>query len=512
MSDVDGVDALMTPIRPDQLDRGAVIAQSLDNQWVPAKLTKEMIDRGKSLEEVGERRLKEVRAEYFRSLINASQVVINRAYFYNNQAISCDLTGGDQSRTAHQRLLASGALVPFLLNERHPAEAPPAHLDVRADGFTAWQDTLGSMRSGDRVRCVRMSWDDPENDRANKEHTRTRLFQPFTEKVQGLTAKDTEILAAQVGVAREDTDLFRSRLGEVVGFSNDLSVHREPVVRNVLYKEFVTAPGTNVAEGRYDGNKPFAAEIKQLLDLIYNVNLADALDRYPLTPAGSLRRVALQEAREARHTGGFVEDPEELLTFLRRQAFAAVQDHLTPSAVNALTLQDIWQLRQSTAWNDYVDAFGALTAAPGAFHDSVGRVFDRYVRLNSEILKLAKERRQATPKKWRPVIEVVVTLGAAVFTAVSGEGMWQIAGAVAPLTVSGSVGGSVQLILRNRMEGRQEQRFAREIATVRLASAREWSQFHDLVRRLPGYQETTDAARSATASTTTQDNEDLLEY
>ncbi|MPY60195.1 hypothetical protein [Streptomyces spongiae] len=512
MSDVDDIDDLMTPIRPDQLDPGAVIAQSLDNQWVPGRLAKKMIDRGRSLDEVGEQRRKEVRAEYFRSLINASQVVINRAYFYNNDAISCDLTEGDESRTAHQRLLASGALVPFLLNERHPAEEPPAYLDTRRDGFTAWQDTLDTMRSGDRVRCVRMSWDDPENDRANKEHTRTRLFQPFTEKVQGLTAKDTEILAAQVGVAPEDTDRFRRRLGEVVGFSNDLSVRREPVVRNVLYKEFVSTPGTSVAEGRYDRNKPFAAEIKQLLDLIYNVNLADSLDRYPLTPAGSLRRVALQEAREARVTHGFVEDPEQLLTFLRRQAFAAVQDQLTPSAVSALTLPDIWQLRQSTVWKDYVDAFGALTAEPGAFHDSVGRVFDRYVRLNSEILKLATERRQATPKKWRPVVEVVVTLGAAVFTTISGEGMWQVTGALAPLAVSGSVGGSVQLILRNRLEGRQEQRFAREIASVRLASEREWSQFHDLVRRLPGYQETTGAAAGATASTTTQDNDELLEY
>ncbi|HZF91836.1 hypothetical protein [Streptomyces sp.] len=44
MTDVDSSDSLMTPIRPDQLDPGAVIAQSLDNQWVPARLAKEMIE------------------------------------------------------------------------------------------------------------------------------------------------------------------------------------------------------------------------------------------------------------------------------------------------------------------------------------------------------------------------------------------------------------------------------------------------------------------------------------
>ncbi|MFI2640886.1 hypothetical protein [Streptomyces sp. NPDC018610] len=514
MTDVDSSDGLMRPIRPEQLEPGAVIAQSLDNQWVPGQLTKEMVEQGRSLDQVGPRRIREVRAEYFRSLINASQVVINRAYFYNNDAINRDLVREGEARAAHQRLLASGAIVPFLLNERHPAEEPPAYLHPRRDGFAAWQETLAGMPSTDRVRCVRMSWDDTPGDQENREQTRIRLFQPFAEKVQGLTAKDIDVLAAQVGVDRRDADRFGRRLGEVVAFSNDLSVRRRPVVRNTLYEEFVSVPGTNIAEGRYDRNKPFATEIKQLLDLIYNVNLADALGRYPLTPVDSLRRVVLQEAREARAraTAGFVEDPEQLLTLLRRQSFATVQDRLTPSAVDALTLQDIWRLRQTSAWNEYIRAFGALTAAPGAFHDSVGRVFDRYVRLNTEILKLSRERGRARPAAWRPVVEVVVTVGAAVFTAVSGNDIWEVAGSVLPLTVSGSLTGSVQLVLRNRIAGRQEQRFAREIAAVRLAGEREWSQFHDLVRRLPGYRDATGSGPTGRASTTTQDNEDLPEY
>ncbi|QKW30080.1 hypothetical protein HUT11_31105 [Streptomyces seoulensis] len=512
MTDVNSSDGLMTPIRPEQLEPGAVIAQSLDNQWVPARLAKVMIARGQSLDQVGRQRNQEVRAEYFRSLINASQVVINRAYFYNNDAINHDFAQEGESRTAHQRLLASGAIVPFLLNERHPAEEPPAHLHLRRDGFTAWQETLAGIPATDRVRCVRMSWDGTSGDQENRERTRVRLFQPFAEKVQGLTAKDIDVLAAQVGVDRQDADRFGRRLGEIVAFSNDLSVRRESVVRNTLYEEFVSVPGTNIAEGRYDRGKPFAAEIKQLLDLIYNVNLADALGRYPLTPVGSLRRVVLQEAREARSTAGFVEDPEQLLTLLRRQSFAAVQDQLTPSAVNALSLQDIWRLRLTSAWNGYIRAFGDLTADPGAFQDSVGLVFDRYVGLNAEILELAREHGRARPAPWRPVVEVVVTVGAAVFTAVSGNDVWEVAGSVLPLTVSGSLTGSVQLVLRNRIAGRQQQRFAREIAAVRLASEREWAQFHDLVRRLPGYRDATGPGATGTASTTTQDNEDLPEY
>ncbi|MFH8440065.1 hypothetical protein ACH4D3_02370 [Streptomyces sp. NPDC018026] len=512
MTDVNSSDGLMTPIRPDQLEPGAVIAQSLDNQWVPARLAADMIERGQSLDEVAGRRIREVRAEYFRSLINASQVVINRAYFYNNAAISRDLLEEGEARSAHRSLLASGAIVPFLLNERHPAEEPPAHLHVRPEGFTAWQETLEGMSGTDRVRCVRMAWDDSLGDRANREYTRIRLFQPFTEKVQGLTAKNIDVLASQVGVPPEEFDAFGRRLGEVVSHSNSLSVRRQPVVRNTLYEEFVSVPGSNVAEGRYDRDKLFAKEIKQLLDLIYNVNLADALGRYPLTPADSLRRVVLQEAREARTTTGFVEDPEQLLTFLRRQAFATVQDHLTPAAVNSLALQDIWRLRQTSVWNSYIRAFGALTAAPDHFHDAAGQVFDRYVRLNSEILKLAQERRQARPNRWRPVVEVVVTLTAGTFSAISGAGLWELTGALLPTAVSGPVTGSVQLVLRNWEAGRQEQRFAREIASVRLASEREWRQFRDLVRRLPDYRQDAHTGSAGNAATTTQDDDVPNDY
>ncbi|MFC3574475.1 hypothetical protein ACFOZ0_14575 [Streptomyces yaanensis] len=508
MTDIHGIDELMIPVRPDQLDPGAVIAQSLDNQWVSAQLTEEMIRAGKSLRQVADQRNTQVRAEYFRGLINAEQVVVNRAFFYNNRAISQDLIEGGEAREAHRKLLTSGALVPYLIAERHPAEQPASYLHVDAAGYAAWRDTFEQMSATDRVRCVRMSWDDQEN----RDRTRARLFRPFAAKVQGLTALDLDLLAGQVGVPAEEYGAFRRRLGELVSFSNDLNVRGESVVRNVLYEEFVTVPGSNVADGEYDGSKPFAAQIKQLLDLLYSVNLADALGRYPLTPQGSLRRLVLQEVRDVRDDPEVVRDPEALFLFLQKQAFGVVQDHLTPSNVDGLTLGDVWSLRQSGDWNAYIRAFGALSADPLAFHEHVGRVFDRYVQLNRTIVKLAAARRQRVgSSRWSPVIEVVVTLGGSVFTAITADQTWEVLGSIAPLA-AGPVGGSVQLVLRNRREGMREQRFAREIARVRLESEHEWAQFHDLVSRLSAYRESAAAPPQATASTTTQDNDDLYEW
>lgn len=508
MDDTQDIDALMDPIGPDGLDPGAVIAQSLDNQWVSAALAKKMVRSGRSLREVARQRETEVRAEYFRGLINAPQMVVNRAFFYNNRAISRDLTEGGEAREAHRALLTSGALVPYLLAEHHPAEQPPAHVDVDEAGFAAWRDTFEEMPSTARVRCVRMSWDDEENRRI----TRGRLFRPFGGRVQALTALDLDLLATRVGVARRETTAFRRRLGEVVAFSNDLNVRGESVVRNTLYREFVCVPGTNVAEGRYDRQKPFAAEIKQLLDLVYNVNLADGLGRYPLTPQGSLRRVVLQEERQVRADPDVVEDPEALALFLRRQAFGTVQDRLTPSAIDRLTLPDIRSLRQSGPWAAYMRAFTALTSDPVAFEESAGLVFDRYLRLNREIVSLAEARGGVGANRWHPVVEVVVTLGGSVFTAVTGEQAWEVIGSVAAPLAAGAIGGSVQLVLRNRLEGAREQRFAREVARVRLDGEREWRQFHDLVTRLNGYrEEETAASPGATATTTTQDSDDLFD-
>ncbi|KPI13706.1 hypothetical protein OK074_8716 [Actinobacteria bacterium OK074] len=507
MNEADELDQLMVPIRPDQLDTGAVIAQSLDNQWVNAQLTEEMVRDGKSLRDVGSRRETQVRAEYFRSLINTQQVVVNRTFFYNNHAISQDLIEGGEARKAHRKLLTSAALVPFLLGERHPTEEPAPHLHVDQAGYAAWRDTFEGMAATDRVRCVRMSWDNQEN----RDRTRARLFRPFAAKVQGLTALDLDLLARQVGVPAEQYGAFRQRLGELVSYSNDLNVRGESVVRNVLYEHFVSVPGSNVADGRYDGAKPFAAQIKQLLDLLYNVNLADALGRFPLTPQGSVRRVVLQEERQVHDDPEVIRDPEALFLFLKKQAFGIVQDHLTPANVDGLTLGDVWSLRQSEEWNAYMRAFSALSADPLAFHDHVGRVFDRYVGVNAAIVKLAAARRQQVgANRWFPVIEVVVTLGGSVFTAVTGHQLWEVIGSIAPVA-AGPVGGSVQLVLRNRLEGMREQKFAREIARVRLDSEREWEVFHALVSRASAYREEAAPPPSATAATTTHDNDDLLD-
>ena len=66
-----------------------------------------------------------------------------------------------------------------------------------------------------------------------------------------------------------------------------------------MYKAFVVEDGTDPSDRRYDPAKPFASAIKQLVDLRYNANLADALGSYLLSPEDS---IAGERCRNGRKT------------------------------------------------------------------------------------------------------------------------------------------------------------------------------------------------------------------
>jgi hypothetical protein len=67
-----------------------VVAQCLDNQWVPRGLLHRMIGEKVALNAVESKRAPYVRAEYIRALINAQRVVCNRAYLFNNPVVFND--------------------------------------------------------------------------------------------------------------------------------------------------------------------------------------------------------------------------------------------------------------------------------------------------------------------------------------------------------------------------------------------------------------------------------------
>ncbi len=125
----DGVE--FEAISPDGLKTIPVLCQAFDNQWLPRSLLKEAIKAGGVTPELEQQRKKLVRAEYIRSLLNGEQVVINRAYFYNNEIVYQDYLSAENSsdsnevrnvqenREAFKQLLQDGVRWPTLSRQKN---------------------------------------------------------------------------------------------------------------------------------------------------------------------------------------------------------------------------------------------------------------------------------------------------------------------------------------------------------------------------------------------------------
>ncbi|MGO9502924.1 MAG: hypothetical protein ACLPUO_15435 [Streptosporangiaceae bacterium] len=136
----------------DDLDDVAVVAQSLDNQWVRPNLLAKMMKSGLSLtsDKVARERSRQVRAEYIRSLVNSPQVVINRAYIINNPVVRRDFLKGAPGRAVFRDFLQTGTNVPFLWKEESPVQQPG--FSVNEQGWEAWAQVAAECR----MRCLRL--------------------------------------------------------------------------------------------------------------------------------------------------------------------------------------------------------------------------------------------------------------------------------------------------------------------------------------------------------------------
>lgn len=386
----------------DDLSDVAVVAQCLDNQWVSPKLLQEMIRGGQSLADVVDRRTREVRSEYLRALLAARQVVVNRSYLFNTEPVYRDYVADSGQREAFTQLVASGVIVPFLLAEESPAVRPDH--DIQEDAFAQWLEVIEDTEP----TCARLSWDDD----INRAEITQNLSRRFVEFARVVDERDPEVFVRHLPGTTAEPEALRTRLRTVAEWAL-----RNPgnVRRDNLYREFVVADGTNVADGRYDGGKPFAAEIKQLFDLQYNVALPDALDRFPLRPSETLDRVALQEwsprARpvSARTAAAAVEQ------LLRPLAYDALSDSLLLETLHPLDLTDIVDVRGTDEWQRYAEELGGLLAEPLSFSDRVGGVYEHYVRTVELLAQRAQRRhRDAAVNRWKPAVKLAIDVGGGV--------------------------------------------------------------------------------------------------
>jgi hypothetical protein len=285
------------------------------------------------------------------------------------------------------------------------------------------------------------------------------------------------------------------------------------VARDDLYRRFVVSEGGNPADRGYDPSREFGSEIKQVVDLAYNVNLADRLGTFALTPQGSLPRTALQEWHLKRQAPGQELTPEQLVQIVRRTAFDVVQEGLYVDSFAELSLDDVLALRDTQQWHRYLSRLQTLLAdpmlaEPGHFADperGAPAVVSAYVAMVKEAsARVAKRRVGARMARWAPRVELLVEVAnAAVRVLLGANPVFEVLGEVTKAFANRAAPVVVRLVI-NRQVGRSEQ--ARLDTSLRViegrfagSGLRQWETLiSDL--RLAGFEERTrlgGAAQSA---------------
>jgi len=451
-------------LKPGDLKRVTVVAQCLDDQWVPRGMLDRMIEDGLSFADVREQREARVRAEYYRSLLNAQQVVVNRAYLYNSPVVFRDYQEGSESRDAFRSMLDSGAILPFLYTERTPTEQPSFLVDDV--GFEAWKRICAEASP----KCVRLSWDDSENAR----QTEIQLRRRFNEFVTAVRFRDAKIFARELGRGKSDADALKKRLRELTSFQLEVEEEKGFVNRADLYRKFVNVDGMPPAEGKFDSGKPFCAEIKQILDLNYNVNLPDALDAFALTPIDSPPRTVLQEYSVRGRAEEL--DTAELLRVIRAFSFSRMQEGLFFSSLNALRLTDIVAVRSSPEWGEYISRLEGLLHKPLEFAIRAPGVYEAYTSLARILTERVRRESRQDAAPWAPAIDLTVNAAGKVLRVTWRPGAEQesiVSGEIAAEVGNRDTQAVVEFSIRNEADAGSDLGFNSEIFRGKLSEAAE---------------------------------------
>jgi len=384
----------------------AVVAQSVDNQWIPPELLGHVLKHGKSIHDVQERLERQARADYIRALINSPQVLVNRAFLYNNPLVFKDFTEDSPDRDSFIALANSGAIVQFLLGEHRPDDRPAALSNEAAANYTVLQEGWEAWRGivdRARVHSARFSWD---SDAENAEQLNQRLARKFTEGVMRLVTLEPQALSADLGVDLSTAHDLKHHLVTVTAHCAELAGSGELVTREKLYQKFIVQDGTTPAEGRYDLQKPHCGLTKQLIDLAYNVNIAAGVERLALTPALGMHRSTLQEWRPlARDPENQISAPE-LADVLSGAAFDFVQQTLYLQSFRDLTIRDVEQIRGSDEWLLYSKNLNELLASPFDMFESeesgAKALMDSYVGVLRKSTRVALKRPAAIAPTTEP--------------------------------------------------------------------------------------------------------------
>ncbi len=339
-------------VLPSQIHPDACFPLCLDNQWCPTEFYAEakFWENGFADTVLIQRRQLIQQTEIFRALLHNKQVVLNRAAIFNSQIFNAWYDKSTDEYAAFAHLLQDGSVLIYLMKERSPEQTPTNFQTTQADG---WRDFC----RGNLMYCLRMDWNSDANNNILIEKRLGNVFQQFCLNLPENKKVLNELSLLFDFTPEQQTDFEETCIRvqrQVANRDRDLQETRR-LSRELFYKKFLVKQGTNIPQCVLDIRKPFAPELKELIDYKYSVNLPSALGIRALYPeTGLFKRLSqvLSEGNNGREISW-----DELICAIGQFQLDFINEkvwHIAPRCT--IDLKHICQLRDLPSWQNYMRA------------------------------------------------------------------------------------------------------------------------------------------------------------
>lgn len=343
---LDGREAKFYKVTSGEVSSNAVYPLVMDNQWVPTYFYE---DRRFMRNGLKDEQLKAMRnsiqgREVLRSLLHFRQLIVNRAFLQNSAVFIqwySKLDSADYE--AFCRLIENGSIVLVLYREKSP-------FDKAGYGSVDWA-AWTRLCLEHSVYCLRMDWDDDITNFRLTENSLGLYFHNFC-----VTMAENEQRILQIGesfgLSAEEQSRFKKKWKDIQRraihtreeFNNGYS-------REQFYKDNIVCDATPVPDCLIDRQKPFAAILKQIIDMRYNLNFANAYGVKITIPYDSaLSPTALYELMP---TGREI-TAEELLYAVGSFSPQSFLTELIMPFAGEMTLSQVAAARTLPQWEQYI--------------------------------------------------------------------------------------------------------------------------------------------------------------
>ena len=334
-------------VSPGEVSPHAVYPVVMDNQWCPVSFygDSRFLRYGFASDELNHEREMMQRYEVFRGLLHSRQLLVNRA-FLQNSAVFVRWYKDKSAReySAFCRLLENGSVVLALYREKIPFEET-------AYGNTAW-GAWKRLCMEHTVYCLRMDWEDDETNRAETDTAMGLRFHNYCVT----TAENPyrmEKMTAAFSLSDDQAEQMRKKWKQIQKNAvRTREKYGKGYSREQFYKDCIVVKDSPVVECRISRKKPFAEELKQMIDLRYNLNFAQAFGIRPLLPREMAENPVSEDVMTV--SRGREITAEELIYAVGTFCPDTFLEEICVPRARELHLDQIEAMRRLPGWEKYI--------------------------------------------------------------------------------------------------------------------------------------------------------------